>query len=98
MEEVRFQTKEYEGSKWGHYNPLDEPEEAYLEFLGGGDALVQCGRYSFRPESSMENAARLCLRTLSQKLQRPVYDYNHDLSKFYTTKKQSVRGGLQRFR
>ncbi|MED6115260.1 hypothetical protein PIB30_088721 [Stylosanthes scabra] len=139
MEEVRFQIREHEGATWGHYNSLDEAEEAYLNFLGRGqrnvgielinsgeapepvetddhrqrqrtailalhqryhheaglplphslsasivppdscDAMVQRGRYSFNTESSKEDAARLCLRTLSRNLQRPVYDYNFDL-------------------
>ncbi|MED6172119.1 hypothetical protein PIB30_047137 [Stylosanthes scabra] len=46
---------------------------------GSSEALVQCGRYLFNLESSMEDAARLCLRTLSHKLERPIWDYNYDL-------------------
>ncbi|MED6206147.1 hypothetical protein PIB30_024173 [Stylosanthes scabra] len=46
---------------------------------GSCKALVQCSRFSLNPQASMEDAARLCLRTLSKNLQRPVCDYNFDL-------------------
>ncbi|MED6132593.1 hypothetical protein PIB30_020420 [Stylosanthes scabra] len=66
-------SKKFQGGRILHYHL------ASIVPPGSCEALVQCGQFSLDPQSSMEDAARLCLRTLSKDLQRPICDFNYDL-------------------